>query len=306
MDNIGGLSYTYGRADDAMPGTARSGHHGRVNAQEVAVNVVDQPFRGHPSPDVPPDVDGRSRGTPVVTLYPERASNPHPAEQEGILSSFRHGSGVVRTAPDRGETGKDAGPIRSESVPNGDRSFPEMSPDGCECRCGACMDARVAAELSARVDALFRDEERLVGRIAALRHRARRLSVKVEQADKARDPFVLCSDSIGPVYVYALVSSADAKAYRYIGKTDSPRTRFAGHLSDRAAPRVRQWVRECYRAKATVVMVELWRGDDHAQAEDVERQMIADYVSLGLADLNVQGNTEAYARKASRIGRAAA
>ena len=115
-----------------MPGTARSGHHGRVNAQEVAVNVVDQPFRGHPSPDVPPDVDGRSRGTPVVTLYPERASNPHPSTREGILSPFSLASRSVGIGRDRGETGDAWTPDRASLIPNGDRSSPEMSPESAE------------------------------------------------------------------------------------------------------------------------------------------------------------------------------
>lgn len=93
------------------------------------MKVAEPPRRGDTSPDFPPDAKGSDRGSGVVTSYPERASNPHPAKQEGILSPSVPVSGSVRNGPDRGETGNAAGPERGGLAPNGDRSFPEMSPD---------------------------------------------------------------------------------------------------------------------------------------------------------------------------------
>lgn len=128
MDNLGGLLYTYGRADDPMPGTARSGHHERVNAQEVAMKVM-PPGRGDTSPDLRPDAKGSDRGSQPVSAYPERGSNPHPAEQEGILSHFGHESAPVQNGTDRGGNGRGTGDERAGLIPKEARSFPEVSPD---------------------------------------------------------------------------------------------------------------------------------------------------------------------------------
>lgn len=129
MDKAGELLYTKGRADDPMPGTARSGPHERANAQEVAVNVAHPPRRGHPSPDMSPDVKGQGRGTPAASAYPERGSNPHGAPHQGILSHFGQRSAPVVINPDRGETGSRVGSETPGPIPKGDRSSPEGSPD---------------------------------------------------------------------------------------------------------------------------------------------------------------------------------
>lgn len=126
---IGGPLYTNGRADDPMPGTARSGHHARVNAQEVGVKVAPSSLCGDLSPETPPDAKGRRRGSRPVSAYPERGSNPHGASHQGILSPCADGAGSVRTYPYRGETGSDRTPNLSGSSPNGNRQSPDLSPD---------------------------------------------------------------------------------------------------------------------------------------------------------------------------------
>lgn len=93
------------------------------------MNVVPPPCRGDTSPDLRPDWKGLNRGADAVSAYPERGSNPHPVEQEGILSHFGPKSTSVQNDPDRGDNGDGVGPHRGESVPNEDRTFPEASPD---------------------------------------------------------------------------------------------------------------------------------------------------------------------------------
>lgn len=144
-------------------------------------------------------------------------------------------------------------------------------------------------------------------RIAALKRRARALGVRVGDAYASRDPLVLCSDALPPMYVYALVSTAAPRAYRYIGCTDSPHQRLSAHCSESASSRVRDWVRDTLRSGHLVQMVELWRGADRLEAEAQEERLIADYAALGMADLNVHGNTAAYTghRRPARRGAAA-
>ena len=46
------------------------------------------------------------------------------------------------------------------------------------------------------------------------------------------------------------------------------------------------WVAEVHARRASVVMLELWKGADRQQGYDVEAALIADYTALGMADLN--------------------
>lgn len=177
---------------------------------------------------------------------------------------------------------------------------------GCGVGPDVWSDADLVAILADRCDQLIAQEERLKLRISALKRRARALGVRVEDAYARRSPFVLCSDALPPMYVYALVSTSAPLAYRYIGCTDSPHQRLSAHLSESAAKKVRDWVRETLRSGHLVQMVELWRGADRLEAEEMERQTIADYAALGLADLNVHGNTVAYAGHRRAIRRGAA
>ena len=129
MDFIGGVCYTNGRANDPIPGTVRSGHHERANAQEVAMNVAYPPFRGDTSPETSPDHKGQDRGASAVSAYPERDSNPHAATQQGVLSHF---STEVQPAQNDADTGVTASALsvdRAESVPNTSNQSPEVSPD---------------------------------------------------------------------------------------------------------------------------------------------------------------------------------
>lgn len=92
------------------------------------MNVPPFVFRVGSSPDTPPEDAGPDRGSRTVTLYPERGSNPHDREGHKILSRASGQSASVHTALYRGETEAATYDDRGESVPNGDRSFPEASP----------------------------------------------------------------------------------------------------------------------------------------------------------------------------------
>lgn len=81
------------------------------------------------SPETSPDATGSDRGSNAVTAYPERGSNPHGQEGHKILSRVSAESASVQTSPYRGENGSAADLHEVESVPNGRRSFPEVSPD---------------------------------------------------------------------------------------------------------------------------------------------------------------------------------
>lgn len=171
---------------------------------------------------------------------------------------------------------------------------------------GVWSDAGIASVVADRCNQLLDQQERLKLRVAALKRRARALGVRVGDAYASRDPFVLCSDALPPMYVYALVSTAAPTVYRYIGCTDSPHQRLSAHLSNSAATLVREWVRDTLRSGHLVQMVELWRGADRLEAEAQEERTIADYVALGMADLNVHGNTVAYAGHRRPVKRGAA
>lgn len=93
------------------------------------MNLVPPPRRGDASPDLRPDPKGLARGNAAVSVYPERGSNPHPAEQEGILSHFVQQSASVQMDADRGENVTGAGHDGSALVPNEDRRFPDLSPE---------------------------------------------------------------------------------------------------------------------------------------------------------------------------------
>lgn len=129
MDKIGGLMYTNGRADDTMPGAARSGPHARANVQEVGMNVARPPFRGDTSPESSPDCKGADRGAGAVSVYPERDLNPHAAQQQGILSHFSIDSASVQIAPDREWTAPALSGDPFGLIPNEARTSPEVSPD---------------------------------------------------------------------------------------------------------------------------------------------------------------------------------
>lgn len=93
------------------------------------MNVVRPTGRVPVSPETSPDATGSDRGTDAVTAYPERGSNPHGREGHKILSRVLAESASVQTSPYRGENGSAADLYEAASVPNGDRSFPEVSPD---------------------------------------------------------------------------------------------------------------------------------------------------------------------------------
>ena len=93
------------------------------------MNVTVPPFRGDTSPETSPDCKEPDRGRRAVSEYPERGSNPHPAKQEGILSSFSGTSVPVPIDPNRGGIGQAVRPDSSATIPNIDQQPPDVSPD---------------------------------------------------------------------------------------------------------------------------------------------------------------------------------
>lgn len=150
--------------------------------------------------------------------------------------------------------------------------------------------ARAVQEQVARFEAeraaLLRETGRLENRLASLRRQVRKLAVQSVEANRAHGVPVLAMEQSAPTYVYALAATDSPTQYRYIGSTDAPQHRLNQHLSDKAAPRVRAWVAEVHARRASVVMLELWKGADRQQGYDVEAALIADYTALGMADLN--------------------
>lgn len=96
------------------------------------MNVVRPMRRVSVSPETSPDATGSDRGTDAVTAYPERGSNPHAREGHKILSGVVDESRPVTIASYRGETVDGDHDNRAELLPNGRRSFPEVSPEVSE------------------------------------------------------------------------------------------------------------------------------------------------------------------------------
>lgn len=127
---------------------------------------------------------------------------------------------------------------------------------------------------------------RIEERLRTLRRRLRKVAVPLVESTRARGVPVLAMEQSAPTYVYALAASDAPTQYRYVGSTDTPQHRLNQHLSAKAAPRVRAWVEEVHARRASVVMLELWKGADRQEGYDVEAALIADYTALGMADLN--------------------
>ena len=131
-----------------------------------------------------------------------------------------------------------------------------------------------------------RDVERLTAEVWHLEDRYRKLGKKLAKRERSRGRDVIAMTGDGVAVVYALVSSEFPDVHRYIGSTDSPRARFLSHTSDKAAPKVREWVCAVRDAGYQVQMLRLWEGFGRAETFAVERRMIAESVAAGGCDLN--------------------
>ncbi len=81
------------------------------------------------SPESHPDGTGPDQGTDVVTVYPERGSNPHVSKRHEILSHTTVGAVPMPTKLHRDGTGTSATADRTEPSPNTVGGSPEASPD---------------------------------------------------------------------------------------------------------------------------------------------------------------------------------
>jgi hypothetical protein len=137
-----------------------------------------------------------------------------------------------------------------------------------------------------RAEALLREAHAVNMETAVLKERAKALSRRVAKMERAAGRDVIAQSSDGLSFVYALVSTERPDVFRYIGSTDSPRSRFLSHMGDKAAPKIREWVRETIENGFVVQMIRLWEGYGRNAAFHVERKMIADALLTGGADLN--------------------
>lgn len=255
------------------------------------MNVLRPTGRVSVFPEMSPDDTGSDRGTDAVSVYPERDSNPHGREGHKILSRVSAVSASVHTSPYRGENGSAVDPHEAESVPNGDRSFPEMSPE---------FYRDWADDLSRRCDELSAYEEQLRLRISALRERLRELALAVGPAERQANPEVLAVAGVRPFYVYALVSSGAPTQRRYIGCTTDPEDRLHAHLGTKGAAAVKAWAVEVMQSGHVVQMVRLWSGSSQEEAYATEERLIREYADKGMADLNIHGNSRAYSHTRAR------
>ena len=81
------------------------------------------------SPEKSPESKGQSRGAGLVTLYPERGSNPHEMLSQGILSPSDVATATVQTVTARALTEQRTEPDETEPHPNKAYPSPEKSPD---------------------------------------------------------------------------------------------------------------------------------------------------------------------------------
>lgn len=81
------------------------------------------------SPENSPESKGQSRGAGLVTLYPERGSNPHEMLSQGILSPSDVAASSVQTVAASRLSEKQTEPEKPEPRPNKADQSPEKSPD---------------------------------------------------------------------------------------------------------------------------------------------------------------------------------
>lgn len=93
---------------------------------------------------------------------------------------------------------------------------------------------------------------------------------------------VICDDRHIQPTVYGLIDPNEPERVRYVGQTLTPGSRFSSHASDKAAPKVREWVRSINTAPLMVLI----ENPHRLELDDREMFWIRYYRQRDMADLN--------------------
>lgn len=132
-----------------------------------------------------------------------------------------------------------------------------------------------------RWDALQRKMERLISQTedkirAAVRQERRKLPPKPPRGD------VLCDSRHSLPTIYGLIAFSEPDRVRYVGQSLNAGSRYNGHCSDGAAPRVKEWIKSLPERPLMILLENC-----HAtELDDREHYWIQHYRQQGMADLN--------------------
>lgn len=111
---------------------------------------------------------------------------------------------------------------------------------------------------------------------AAILQERRRLTPKPPRGD------ILCDARHALPTIYGLIAHAEPDRVRYVGQSMNAGSRYGGHCSDGAAPRVKQWIKGLPERPLMILLENC-----HAvELDDREHYWIQHYRQQGMADLN--------------------